>query len=82
MSSEDNARDVSVLGLVFLWLAFTVVSIGLWRLVPTVFGWEVVPYSDLAASAESLFQNVTVAEGIVDAVPRSLQAWDLQACVS
>jgi membrane protease YdiL (CAAX protease family) len=75
MSSEDNARDVSVLGLVFLWLAFTVVSIGLWRLVPTVFGWEVVPYSDLAASAESLFQNVTVAEGITAALVLGLVAF-------
>ncbi|MGI9585953.1 MAG: CPBP family intramembrane glutamic endopeptidase [Acidimicrobiia bacterium] len=61
---SDSGRDVSALGLFALWLAYTVVSIGLWRLVPTIAGWDVASYTDLAATTESLVQNITIAQGI------------------
>ena len=62
--TEGTGRDVGALGLFFLWLGYTIISIGMWRLVPTIAGWEVVPYTELAATTESLVQNVTIAQGI------------------
>ena len=55
---------MSALGLFLLWLGYTIVSIGMWRLVPTIAGWDVVSYTDLAATTESLLQNVTIAQGV------------------
>lgn len=65
---SDDGRHVSPFGLFLLWLGYTVVSIGLWRLVPTIAGWEVVSYADLAATTESLVQNLTIAQGITAAL--------------
>ncbi|MCL1587613.1 MAG: hypothetical protein M3092_04275 [Actinomycetia bacterium] len=55
---------MNILGLFLFWLGYTVISIGMWRLVPTVAGWDVVPYTDLSNTVEALFQNITIAQGI------------------
>lgn len=60
----DSGRHVSAIGLFLLWLGYTIVSIGMWRIVPTIAGWDVVSYADLATTTESLVQNVTIAQGI------------------
>jgi membrane protease YdiL (CAAX protease family) len=60
----DNGRHVSAFGLFLFWLGYTIISIAMWRIVPTIAGWDVVSYDDFAATAESLVQNVTIAEGI------------------
>lgn len=61
---SESGRRISVVGLIVLWLGYTVVSIGMWRLVPTIAGWDVASYTELAATTESLVQNLTIAQGI------------------
>ncbi len=60
----DDGRNINAFGLFLFWLGYTAISIGMWRLVPTIAGWDVVSYTDLSSTTEALFQNVTIAQGI------------------